>query len=234
MDVRTPSPHDAIYRDRWHTYDGGSSLLVYGTQRFVAGSNLSPSIRLFDFRYPKSYHHTDALPCSIETPRPEPPFERRGKLAGEEVHGRCDVQPRTTCNWHQSSRLDAYRPDATVIIGNEKHDRVYAMAKASDMSDTFYCGLQGTVVEIKLKLTEDVEEQDLQRPAPPGWRTSGSRKSAAALIETGVSLCREGEWTMEAQGVPPIRGQQKDKYNTVFKDSKISSGNRLDSIYYKT
>ncbi|KAI9900593.1 hypothetical protein N3K66_004855 [Trichothecium roseum] len=83
-DPRTPSPHDASYRDRWQPYEPGSTLLVYGTRHFVAGSNISPDLRFFDFRFPKSYHHADALPCSPSPPAPRPPFVPRAEECNDD------------------------------------------------------------------------------------------------------------------------------------------------------
>lgn len=165
-------------------------------------------------------------------------------------HAQCGMSSgssASSCAWHRYSRADAYRPDATLIIGNEKYDRVYSLAKASDMSDTFYCGLQGNVAEVKLRLSEDVVEQHHpqqqqqqrqhkdktpKRPAPPGWRVNdGGQRGTAALVETGVSLCREDEWAIEEQGVPLVRRQNRRRA-PIKNGTTVMDGNRLDSAYF--
>lgn len=222
QDIRTPSPYDAVYRDRWGIYDGGSSLLVYGTQRFVAGSNHGADIRFFDFRYPKPYHHADILPCSSLPPSPEPPFKRGKTLDLANDPGRCDPRRDVSCVRHEQYRDDVWRPDATLHLHHSS--RVHALAKASDVSGSFYCGYQGFVDEINLRLAEDVTDLDLSGgSAPPGWRVTEPR-GTVAFTETGVSLCRENEWVQEDQGVPVLRHQQRSRRPS-------SSQRRLDSAY---
>ncbi|KAF7553722.1 hypothetical protein G7046_g7021 [Stylonectria norvegica] len=171
VDIRTPSPQDAIYRDRFQPYEAGSSLLVYGTERFVAGSNTSPDIRLFDFRSPKSYHHTTAIPCSTQQPFPSQRNDAKAKSHPQRRH--CNFQSGSLCPWHDHSRQDCYRPDATIHIGSPGYDRIYSLSKASDASSSIYCGLRGAILEMNLRLTGDDDADFLdqtQRTAPPGWR----------------------------------------------------------------
>lgn len=80
LDMRTPSDHDATYRDPFQPYNPSNALLVYGTQRFVAAGATEPAVRIFDFRYPKPYYHSDALPCSGY--QPTPAVESRPRLQG--------------------------------------------------------------------------------------------------------------------------------------------------------
>lgn len=212
-DIRTPSPHDAVYRDRWDVYDAGSSLLVYGSRHFVAGSNVSASLRFFDFRYPKPYHYTSALPCSSEEPYPPPPATRTTReqqylaTPPAEYHETCDVAGDRWCAWHAQSREDRFRPDTTLHLGRGRFERVHALAKASDVSDAFFCGLQGSVVEVDLKLAEDAATAATTtggvRDAPAGWRVEAP-KTRIAAVETGVSLCREGEWLQQDTGYPEL------------------------------
>lgn len=202
-DIRTPSPHDAIYRDRWEVYEAGSSLLVYGTQRFVAGSNMSASLRFFDFRNPKPYHYTNALSCSTDPPSPPPPRERPQGWKSPDYPCKCDNQRSRSCIWHTESREDYWRPDTTLHLSSTRYDRVHALAKASDISDTFYCGLQGSVTEMTLRLAEDVTLEDIKRTAPPGWRP-GKPRGKVAIVETGVAICRENEWEQQNSGYPEL------------------------------
>lgn len=205
-DVRTPSPHDAVYRDRWDVYDASSSLLVYGSRHFVAGSNVSASLRFFDFRYPKPYHYTNALPCSSEQPYPPPPRDQRPQAADAGYHEACDDRRGKSCMWHAQSREDRYRPDTTLHLGRGRFERVHALAKASDVSGSFFCGLQGSIVEMNLRIAEDTA--DVARDAPRGWRVEPPSSKIAA-VETGISLCREGEWFQQDTGYPELYYQSR-------------------------
>lgn len=207
-DIRTPSPHDAVYRDRWDVYDAGSSLLVYGSHHFIAGSNVSASLRFFDFRYPKPYHYSRTLPCSSAQPYPPPPRGRdQGPSLGD-YHETCDNGRGRSCAWHAQSREDYYRPDTTLHLGRGRFERVHALAKASDVSDSFFCGLQGSIAEMSLKLAEDAAS--VVRDAPPGWRVEPP-STKIAVVETGVSLCRENEWFQQETGYPELYYQSRQK-----------------------
>ncbi|KAF4978665.1 hypothetical protein FZEAL_4983 [Fusarium zealandicum] len=212
LDIRTPSAHDAVYRDRFQPYEAGSSLLVYGTERFVAGSNTAPDIRLFDFRYPKPYYHTTALPCSAQWPFPSQRDDHKMWRQGWAPHcqpQQCDLESGAACPWHGLSRRNYWRPDATLHIGSPTYDRIYCLAKASDMSDTVYCGLRGAILEMNLHLTEDAAQNQgqAQRTVPKGWQM-GRPGGKISLIETGVSLCQAKEWSLDSRGVPELIVQQ--------------------------
>ncbi|KAF5542733.1 hypothetical protein FNAPI_9897 [Fusarium napiforme] len=209
VDIRTPSPQDAIYRDRFQPYQAGSSLLVYGTERFVSGSNTAPDIRLFDFRYPKPYHHTTALPCSPQWPFPSQKDDHIMKQgwAPEHQPQKCDPQNGVLCYWHGASRRNYWRPDATIHIGSPTYDRIYCLAKASDLSDTIYCGVRGAILEMNLHLTEDMGHNNDQRTTPTDW-SMGRPGGKISLIETGVSLTQTKEWSLDNRGVPELIVQQ--------------------------
>lgn len=85
------------------------------------------------------------------------------------------------------------------------YDRIYSLAKASDMSDAVYCGVRGAILEMNLRLTGD-SSSDMRHgaPTPPdGWR-SGFAGGKISLIETGVSLCQAPEWSLEDRGIPKL------------------------------
>lgn len=215
-----------MYRDRFQPYQASSSLLVYGTERFVAGNNSAPNIRLFDFRSPKSYHHSTALPCSAQSPSParsyyrETPAEAMGLDEGSAASV-CDPWTGRLCNWHAKSQSDAWRPDATLHFGDAAYDRISFLTKASDTSESFYCGVRGAVVEASWQLSEDVTPKGLQRNAPPGW--TASEGSGTSLMETGVSLCSSEEWMEEFNGVPKLFHQRYPP--------NPPSASRLDSAF---
>lgn len=196
-DIRTPSPYDAVYCDRLQPYDPGSSLLVYGTERFVAGSNAKPSILFFDFRQPKHYHWTSAADCSAEDPYPNPPGNGDAKKNGIDSQtrcGRCDHESGKQCVWHERSRSDYYRPDATLMIGEPKFDRIHSLAKSSDVSDTFWCGVRGAVFETRLMLADDTTIENVRRKAPLGWRVHRP-EAKISFVETGLGVRDSDDWS---------------------------------------
>ncbi|KAH7319775.1 hypothetical protein B0I35DRAFT_478094 [Stachybotrys elegans] len=219
IDHRTPSAADVVYRDRFQPYASASSLLVYGGERFVAGSNWYSEIVFFDFRYPKPYHHVNGMPCSGDLPTPPTGVKDTAPAASTSGIDRCDWQRGQTCTWHGASRSDKWRPDATVRFRNRGTDlRVFALAKASDVSKTFYCGFKGFLGEVELVLAEDRDREHRHQTMPPGW--SSRPVTVAALQETGVSRCEpleadeeyqvdgEGSWTMWSQRTLEERPQE--------------------------
>lgn len=201
--MRSPLGHDVLYRDGFQPYQASSSMLVYGSERFVAGNNCSPDIRFFDFRFPKSYHHTNAMPCSADAPTPSRPYQFSdiGEANGLQIQstGTCNPSCGQTCTWHHLSKQDAWRPDAVIHIYSASMDRVHCLAKASDLSTSFYCGVRGALVEATYALGEDVYSGDVisRRSAPDGWQASDP-EGRVSLMETGVGL-RDGESQLEEQ-----------------------------------
>lgn len=232
FDIRTPSPQDAIYRDRFQPYEAGSSLLVYGTERFVAGSNTAPDLRLFDFRYPKPYHYTSALPCSPQAPFPIPKDAQRAwspswKTGEQRTH--CNHTLNQPCPWHDLSTRDYWRPDATVHVGHSMYDRIYCLSKASDISNTIYCGLRGAFMEMNMQLTTDIDRAQASPTLPPGWST-GRPGGRVSLIETGSSLCQSSGWSTEIQSVPELIVQEPRR-KSVSQEQVVR--HRLDYAFSK-
>jgi hypothetical protein len=200
MDLRTPSPHDAVYRDSFQPYHAGEALLVYGTERFVSSNNTAPALRFFDFRFPKPYFHTTALPCSPYEPQPRPvclslsssSSSAAAAAAGiaDRSTGRCTPGLHPGCEWHMAMESPCFRQDGTLWLGLHTMDRVFSLAKASDSSDKFYLGLRGSFAEAQLVLGEDTATQRQQTEAytcPDGWRVSDMPN--VSMAETGISLC---------------------------------------------
>ena len=239
MDIRTPSAYDAIFRDQFQPYQSGSSLLVYGTERFVVGSNSQPDLRFFDFRYPKAYHHTKAQACSAYSPFPNRPYDS-GKSSYTETLNRlklgpdgerCDHLHGYECSWHHQSKADSWRPDATLHLGNPDYDSIFSLSKSSDMSDTFYCGVRGGVVEATISLAEDWHRERPTRTAPPGWRMTSERREAR-LMETGTSLCTSEYWRgANAVGLPRMLYHQNPWSVAEGERDVASPRSRLDSAW---
>ncbi|KAH6982154.1 hypothetical protein BKA56DRAFT_672912 [Ilyonectria sp. MPI-CAGE-AT-0026] len=234
MDLRTPSAHDAIYRDSFQPYEAGSSMVVYGTERFVAGSTTAPDLRLFDFRYPKAYNHTTALPCSTEWPSPsqrDPRSVWTQDWRPDRWSPQCDFQKGSLCAWHDHSRWDYWRPDATIHIGSPTYDRIYCLRKTSDLSDTIYCGVRGAILEMNLRLTEDASSARPEQKAPAGWRM-GPPAGKISLIETGDNLIQAREWALQNRGVPELIMQQP-KPQSYASSAEQARRNRLDSAFHR-
>lgn len=189
MDIRTPSPYDAIYRDSFQPYHAGGPLLVYGTERFVSGNTTAPTLRLFDFRFPKPYFHSTALPCSPHQPQPRVACSPRRSFDEKTAIWKC--RPGSSrCNWHEAMESPCFRQDATLWLGFDMRsmDRVFSLAKASDTSDKFYVGLRGAFAEAQLVLAEDIPtRRQTMHPCPEGWRASDM--SNVSVADTGIGLC---------------------------------------------
>ncbi|PNP60227.1 hypothetical protein THARTR1_00251 [Trichoderma harzianum] len=232
-DLRTPSAHDVLYRDGFQPYQASSSLLVYGSERFVAGNNCSPDLRFFDFRFPKPYHHTNAMPCSANTPLPGRPHQYGAinEVDGLQINPveECNSSSGRSCTWHHLSRQDSWRPDAVMHIYSTSMDRVHSLAKASDLSTSFYCGVRGAVVEAAYSLAEDVDLVVSRRSSPEGWQAIDP-EGRASLIETGVGL-RDGEAQLEEQTqtrMPELYYYERWRIPEGETEYKREQGRRLD------
>jgi hypothetical protein len=127
--------------------------------------------------------------------------------APEHQPQKCDSQNGVLCYWHGASRRNYWRPDATIHIGSPTYDRIYCLTKASDLSDTIYCGVRGAILEMNLHLTEDTVNNHNQRTTPTDW-SMGRPGGKISLIETGVSLTQTKEWSLDNRGVPDLVVQQ--------------------------
>ncbi|GJD00816.1 F-box domain protein [Colletotrichum higginsianum] len=204
LDVRTPSPYDVLYRDMYQPFETHSSLLAYGSDRFVAGSNELEALKVFDFRWSKSYHYSTALPCWSGTPFPDPlrgtssrPLSMRG-VGCDHVRGR-------DCVWHEHSRRDYYRPNYRFHVmpfrdaARSSTSRIFSLAKASDVSESFYVGLAGAVAEFStapgILEQRGGQQEDVVAPGVAsaaekrGWT---ARASQFSFAETGDGLLTPG------------------------------------------
>ncbi|GAW20276.1 hypothetical protein ANO14919_097770 [Xylariales sp. No.14919] len=211
QDLRTPSPVDRVYQDNFEVATPINALISHGLERFVAGSAYSHMLKVFDFRWPRGYYHTDSLPCSRNSPYPTP---RPPTLVDEpEYHddrSRCNHVLGRLCRWHSLSRHDFYRPNCNIYLPfrNYASSPIYSLAKPSDVSPTFYAGLSGLLVEFTLK-------SGVHSASIPSTNSLYARqRGKVAILETGdgsaildISKC---------QRVPEIRRQS-------FSDTENSS-----------
>ncbi|OLN85071.1 hypothetical protein CCHL11_06299 [Colletotrichum chlorophyti] len=197
LDIRTPSAHDVLYRDMYQPFETHSTLLAYGSDRFVAGSNELEALKIFDFRWTKTYFHSAALPCWSGTPFPDPLRGTSSRALSMRGVG-CDHARGKDCVWHEYSRRDFYRPNARVHMmpfkeaSRSSTGRIFSLAKASDVSDSFYVGLAGAVAEFSPKVGD---EDDVLAPglvSAAGKRGWGARASHFSFAETGGGLLDRG------------------------------------------
>ncbi|PHH62513.1 hypothetical protein CDD81_7086 [Ophiocordyceps australis] len=214
VDMRTPARHAVWYRDELQPFEPAHSLLAYGLERFVGGDHSEPLLRLFDFRWPKPYHHFNAMPCSNKSPWPPPPASvlSRGRewqgyhegAASNAAASHCDYIKGKQCKWHELSALPAWRPDSTLFLGLESSRGIFGLAKATDSSDSLYCGLRGGIMEVSLSLSGDTAASGAPpAAAPPGWKVQS--REASALMETGISCCTRGNKWHQREPIAPTQ-----------------------------
>ncbi|KAK5652778.1 hypothetical protein OQA88_9634 [Cercophora sp. LCS_1] len=132
QDLRTPSAFDMVYQDDVDTAGSMEVLLTYGTERFVGGGMDGATLKIFDFRWTRSYHHTLGLPCKTIKPYPAPsqPFSRPPMIDG--WGGACNHVANAPCSWHGLSQHSYYRPNGTFLFAHAVSD---VMAKHRVQSD---------------------------------------------------------------------------------------------------
>ncbi|ENH61819.1 hypothetical protein FOC1_g10014771 [Fusarium oxysporum f. sp. cubense race 1] len=151
--------------------------------------------------------------------------------APEHQPQKCDSQNGVLCYWHGASRRNYWRPDATIHIGSSTYDRIYCLAKSSDLSDTIYCGVRGAILEMNLHLTEDTVHNHSQRTTPTDW-SMGRPGGKISLIETGVSLTQTKEWSLDNRGVPELVVQQPQPRKRI-ELSDEEKRHRLDYAFHR-
>ncbi|KAI0021808.1 hypothetical protein F4780DRAFT_736718 [Xylariomycetidae sp. FL0641] len=202
QDLRTPSPFDRIFQDNFEVTTPLNALVSHGVERFLAGSAHSHMLKVFDFRWPKGYYHTEALPCGNDRPYPMP---RPPTIVPEPVfkdnRTKCDYVGGHSCRWHALSRHDFYRPNCNVYLPfkNYASSPIYSLAKPSDTSPTIFAGLSGMLVEVTLKSGVS------QVPPTSSEPLYSRQKGKVAILETG-----DGSPIVDitkCQRVPEIRRQ---------------------------
>ncbi|KAI1100805.1 hypothetical protein F4804DRAFT_317994 [Jackrogersella minutella] len=206
-DLRTPSPVDKIYQDNFEVQTPINALLSRGLERFIAGSGRNSVIKVFDYRWPKGYYHTDAIPCGSDVPYPEPPHMGVvEKLPFTDDRAACDYEHGRRCRWHTLSRHELYRPNFNMWLPTPRHTHVspiYSLASPSDGSPSVFAGLAARVVEIKPRNSPVPSAQPLASPSQ--YLSHGRVTETVSFIETGCGHGVEGEAISQAM---PILHQQ--------------------------
>ncbi|KAK7976549.1 hypothetical protein PG989_015012 [Apiospora arundinis] len=206
QDMRSPSPVDTIFQDNFEVMTPSSALLAYGTERFIAGNARSNTVKIFDFRWNKSYLHTASLPCSSEPPYPAPRPPTLVKPPSPPERSCCDYMTGHECTWHALSKDSYYRPNYTVYLPMvmARSSPVYSLAKSSDMSPTLYAGLAGELVEINLR--EETGDLRKRPHAPASTKPPyACRRGLASILETGDGFSLPD--ISKSQRVPEMRTQ---------------------------
>ncbi|KAI2628148.1 hypothetical protein GGS21DRAFT_527975 [Xylaria nigripes] len=203
QDLRSPSLVSRVYQDNFDVSTPINSLISYGLERFVAGSGHTAVLKVFDFRWPKGYYHTDSLPCANHRPYPIPkPPTIVNEPKYHDNQPMCNHVLGRLCRWHSLSRDDFYRPNCIIWPGHSRDaspSPVYSLAKPSDISPSIYAGLSQRLVEFSLK------SGMLNSPELNSKSLFMRQTSEGAILETGDGLAVSD--VSKCQRVPEIRRQ---------------------------
>ncbi|KAK6086670.1 hypothetical protein SCUP515_00236 [Seiridium cupressi] len=209
QDLRSPCAADTIYQDHFEVLTPVGPLVSHGMERFIAGSARTSILKIFDFRWTKSYNYTESLPCgrSPLLPLPKPPT-----FAASPYHcetERCNHLLGRLCNRHVLAKTDFYRPNCNVYLPltNQSESPIYSLAKPSDVSPNIYAGLAGELVKVSLRdqgesTTESRFIKRNDRKYPTGYTY---HESPISIIETGNGIALSD--ISKSQRMPEIRKQ---------------------------
>ncbi|KAJ4392990.1 hypothetical protein N0V93_002194 [Gnomoniopsis smithogilvyi] len=215
QDIRTPSSLDLVYSDNIDPWSALDTLLPFGTSHFVGGGPHGATIKVFDFRWPRQYFHTAALPCGKEQPVPTPsqPF-----LSAPTDHKTrnfsCDHIAGYKCRWHALSQDIYHRPNGTFFFSKSlpratAYACVWSMARASPLSPNFYIGLSGGVVEANLATLPPISSTHETEVDPHfGWVPSVQRdmgESSYEVHELDASLMETGDGQLYPENLRSVR-----------------------------
>ncbi|RNJ58320.1 hypothetical protein D7B24_004772 [Verticillium nonalfalfae] len=222
-DLRSPRAADALFRDRAYQPDEPlSSLLAWGGERFVAGSNEHAHLKVFDVRRPGvGYAYAEAAaPCRAWGPVPAPAAvsvtsatSATTSAAGRGA--RCHALSGRRCGFHACVRHALYRPSSVVILqprpaARTRPARVHALAKAGDASGSFYVGLPGAVAEMRLGEQDvGVRPQEVRAAAVRGWRAEVAEYSFLEIGDTRIDTVMDWDglaWSERDLGLRPRAG----------------------------
>lgn len=250
QDIRTPSPLDLVYSDNIDPWSPLDTLLPFGTSHFVGGGPHGATIKVFDFRWPRQYFHTAALPCGKEHPVPTPsqpflsaPTERKAQCSS------CDHLAGYKCRWHALSADIYHRPNGTFFFSKSlprasAYACVWSMARASPLSPNFYIGLSGGVVEANLATLPPISSAHETEVDPHfGWVPCVQRDMGesgyevheldASLMETGDGrLCPEN---VRSVRMPAMRGKGWSRISEKMGDGvppRLVRRHRLDERFH--
>lgn len=111
-------------------------------------------------------------------------------------------------------------------LGNVMYDRVSALAKTSDLSGSFFAGVRGSLMEMKMVRSGDEDSTSQEATVVSERWVEGRPRAVLSLIETGVGHCGSPEWLHEEFGVPsPLYLKRGDG------ETQIQEKSRLDACW---
>lgn len=250
QDLRTSSPLDLVYSDNIDPWSALDTLLPFGTSHFIGGGPHGATIKIFDFRWPRQYFHTAALPCGEERPVPTPsqpflsvPFEPKPQCSI------CNHLVGYKCRWHALSQDIYHRPNGTFFFSKSlpratAYACVWSMARASPISPNFYIGLSGGIVEANLATLPPITSAHETEVDPHfGWVPSVQRDmgtSSYDIHELDASLMETGDGRLYPENVrsvrmPPMRGKGWSRISEKMSDGvpeRLARRHRLDERYH--
>jgi hypothetical protein len=108
------------------------------------------------------------------------------------------------------------------------YDRVSALAKTSDLARSFYAGVRGSLMEMKMVRTGDEDSTSNEATVVSERWVEGRPRAVLSLIETGVGHCGSPEWLHEEVGVPEPLYLKRDEDDSV---SESRGRRRLDACW---
>ncbi|OAQ98368.1 hypothetical protein LLEC1_01164 [Akanthomyces lecanii] len=212
QDLRTPAAIDTIYQDHFELTTPTGPLLADGTQRFIAGSARTSVIKIFDYRWTRSYYYTDAMPCSDTPLGPAPRPLTWKALPQSTQRERCCYMLGKECARHMLAKADYYRPNCNIYLPNiyQNASPVYSLARASSTSPNIYAGLSGELVTMSLRDQVAAEKETLfmQKRNRKSLAGYSYHESLTTLVETGDGIALQD--VTESQRVPAVRKHGRD------------------------
>lgn len=227
QDLRTPCHYDTIYQDHFEVLTPVGPLTSYGMERFIAGSARTASLKIFDFRWTKPYHYTDALPCDRVSlaPTPRPPTMVAAPSFLD--HRKCNHLLGRLCRCHALAKTDFYRPNCNVYlpVSYQLVSPIYSLAKSSELSATVYAGMTGELIALSTRDQGERLGKGMNTQRRMGQDRAGYvyRESLISIIETGDGIALND--ISKSQRVPEIRKQKVNHSRPPYGRSMF----RLDS-----
>lgn len=251
QDLRTPSPLDLVFCDNIDPWSEFEALLPFGTSHFTGGGAHGATIKVFDFRWPRQYYHTTALPCGDVRPLPSPsqPFLAAPNNPGHSG-GPCDHVAGRLCRWHDLSKELYYRPNGKFFFSKSlPRDHAYAgvwsMARASPVSPSFYIGISGGVVEADLAAMPPLSPAGAEMEVDPhlGYSLASTPAGMGAGYTSyglDASLMETGDGVLNVHNdrnvrMPPMRGKGWSRITEKIghgAPEALARRHRLDSRYH--
>jgi hypothetical protein len=194
QDLRSSSAIDTTYQDHFEVTTPVGPLVSYGTERFVVGSARTAILQIFDFRWPKPYYYTAALPCSESPLGPTPkPLTWTSPPQYPDTE-KCSYLTGQSCRLHAIARTNFYRPNCNLYLPiiHQAASPVYSLAKSSDSSPVIYAGLAGELVKVSLSNQEQDQRESafMQRMGNKNRCGYGYKECSTSIVETshGIAL----------------------------------------------